>query len=305
LENYRIINIKNLNGDEKRMMPKDPSKVEAYLKRQSEIMKKYFDDPWVRKKNSETQKKVQGTPEARKRRSDATKKRYEDNPDMRKKASITTKKQFEIPGAKEKTSKAIKKYYADNPEARKELSEIFKKVKNTPEARKINSEAQKKVKGTFEDRKRNSETQKIVQKKIQSTPEARRKNSEAQKKRYSDLWWMGSVKYYDGPQYCEKWTSELRERVRAFFNNTCAECGAPQNGKKLHVHHVWYNKKLCCDDTPRSLILLCAACHAKTSALKGKKREEFSIHFQEIIDTQYDGRCWMSKEEFAEFKKKK
>ena len=301
-----MINIDILDGDEKRMMPKDPSKIEAYLKRQSEATKKYFENnPEARKKNSETQKEVQGTPEARKRSSDATKKRYEDNPDMRKKASITTKKQFEIPGAKEKTSEAIKKYYADNPGARKELSEIFKKVKNTPQARKINSEAQKKVKGTPEDRKRNSETQKIVQKKIQSTPEARRKNSDAQKKRYSDLWWMGSVKYYDGPMYCEKWTPYLRERVRAFFNHTCVECGTPQNGKKLSVHHVWYNKKLCCDDTPRSLVPLCHPCHAKTSAAKGKKREEFSIHFQEIIDTQYDGRCWMSKEEYEDYKNKR
>jgi hypothetical protein len=121
------------------------------------------------------------------------------------------------------------------------------------------------------------------------------------KKRYVDQQWYGSVKYYDGPQYCEKWTENLRERVRAFFDYVCIECGTPQNGKKLSVHHVWYNKKLCCDDTPRSLVPLCGPCHNKTNT----NRDYWSNYFQEIIDTYYNGKCWMSREEFSEFKKKK
>lgn len=106
--------------------------------------------------------------------------------------------------------------------------------------------------------------------------------------------WYGNVKYYDTPQYCEKWTSNLRERVRAFFNYQCAECGTLQNGTKLHIHHVWYNKKLCCDDTPRSLVPLCASCHGKTH----NDREYWSNHFQEMIDLYYGGKCWLTKEEY-------
>lgn len=108
--------------------------------------------------------------------------------------------------------------------------------------------------------------------------------------------WYGNVRYYEGPQYCEKWTANLRERVRAFFGYCCVECGTPQNGRKLAVHHVWYNKKLCCDDTPRSLVPLCPSCHSLTSA---GDREQWSRHFQDIIDQFYGGKCWLSKEEYA------
>lgn len=107
--------------------------------------------------------------------------------------------------------------------------------------------------------------------------------------------WYGNVRYYDGPQYCEKWTESLRERVRAYFGNTCLLCGTPQNGRKLVVHHVWYNKKTCCDDSPRSLVPLCQSCHAETNF----NREYWSEYFQHIIDTYYDGKCWLSREEYA------
>lgn len=107
--------------------------------------------------------------------------------------------------------------------------------------------------------------------------------------------WYGNIRYYEGPQYCEKWTGSLRERVRAYFGYKCVECGAPQNGSKLAVHHVHYNKLLCCDDTPRMLVALCQSCHAKTNF----DREYWSDHFQEIIDEQYNGKCWFTKEEYA------
>jgi hypothetical protein len=109
--------------------------------------------------------------------------------------------------------------------------------------------------------------------------------------------WYGNVQESrDSPQYCEKFNADLKERVRAFFGYRCVECGAPQNGKKLDVHHVWYNKKACCDDTPRSLVALCHKCHTKTT--RGD-RTYWSNHLQEIINTQYDGRCWLSREEMG------
>lgn len=108
--------------------------------------------------------------------------------------------------------------------------------------------------------------------------------------------WYGNIRYYDGPQYCEKWTAELRERVRAFFGYRCLECGTPQNGRKLSVHHVWYNKKSCCDDTPRSLVPLCQNHHSVTTA---GDHAYWSRHFQDIIDNEYGGRCWLTKEEYA------
>lgn len=128
------------------------------------------------------------------------------------------------------------------------------------------------------------------------SPEARKKQSIAQKRRFADAWWYGSVNYHDTPKYCEKWTNELKERVRAFFNYHCVECGIPQNGERLHIHHVWYNKTACCDNTPRSLVALCRKCHVKTNY----NRQYWSNHFQKIIDTQYNGKCWITKEEMKE-----
>jgi hypothetical protein len=110
--------------------------------------------------------------------------------------------------------------------------------------------------------------------------------------------WYGAVRYREGPQYCEKWNNNLRERVRAYFGYTCFLCGEPQNGKALHVHHVWYNKKACCDNTPRSLVPLCTSCHAKTTS---GDRDHWSNYIQELLDIYSDGKCWLTKEEYISF----
>lgn len=116
-----------------------------------------------------------------------------------------------------------------------------------------------------------------------------------QEARYNGFWY-GNVRYYEGPQYCEKWTKDLRERVRAYFGHKCFLCGQPQNGTALHVHHVWYNKRACCDDTPRSLVPLCIKCHNETTF--GDKKY-FSNYIQELLDLYYDGKCWLTREEYA------
>jgi hypothetical protein len=43
-------------------------------------------------------------------------------------------------------------------------------------------------------------------------------------RRYGGIWY-GNVTYYDNPQYCEKFNSEFKERVRAFREYVCFECG--------------------------------------------------------------------------------
>lgn len=113
--------------------------------------------------------------------------------------------------------------------------------------------------------------------------------------------WYGNVRYYDGPQYCELWNKDLKERVRAFFGYRCIECGQPQNGRALHVHHVWYNKKACCDNSPRSLVPLCHECHSKTSCNNKKTRLQWSRYFQNIIDNYYCGKCYFTKKEMKQY----
>lgn len=106
-------------------------------------------------------------------------------------------------------------------------------------------------------------------------------------------------------RYCEKWTPDLRRRVRAFFNNTCMMCGITQDEyhtksgepKLLHVHHVNYNKNQCCDeDVPRLLVPLCASCHTKTTV----KREIWEPYLTKLIVNNYGGKCFYTKEEYKQ-----
>jgi hypothetical protein len=112
--------------------------------------------------------------------------------------------------------------------------------------------------------------------------------------------WKGGVSRFP---YCEKWTPELRERVRIkygqlFGMRKCFECGKLEidNGRLLDVHHVYYNKEMCCDDSERLLIPLCKSCHSKTQ----HNRKYWINHFIELLNntTGFDGTCWISKEEY-------
>jgi hypothetical protein len=95
-------------------------------------------------------------------------------------------------------------------------------------------------------------------------------------------------------KYCPKFNQEFRERVRAFFGYKCLECGIPQNGEKLTVHHVLYNKRACCDDTMPMFAPLCRSCHAKTNF----NRESWETKYAEIIINKFGGKSFLSKEEW-------
>lgn len=110
--------------------------------------------------------------------------------------------------------------------------------------------------------------------------------------------WYGNVRYNEGPQYCELWNENLRERCRTYFNHTCVECGTPQNGRKLAIHHVHYNKKSCCDGSPRDLVALCTDCHGATNHNRGYWEQ----HFTEMLHGYYGGKSFFTKEEYAAYK---
>ena len=120
--------------------------------------------------------------------------------------------------------------------------------------------------------------------------EHRRKVSNARKDRNGN--WNGGISF---EPYCPKFNREFKERVRSFFGYRCAECGAPQNGKKLAVHHVNFNKMSCCDNTPPLFVPLCRSCHARTQ----KDREYWEEHFTRMINEYHGGACYFPKEEAA------
>lgn len=74
--------------------------------------------------------------------------------------------------------------------------------------------------------------------------------------------WKGGKSF---EPYCPKFNENIKESVRVKFFRRCAICGAVENGKKHHVHHIDYNKNAICNGVSWSLIPLCPSCHTKTN----------------------------------------
>ena len=77
--------------------------------------------------------------------------------------------------------------------------------------------------------------------------------------------------------YAPEFNDKLKEQIRKRDNYTCQVCHAPENGVKLHQHHIDYNKK---NNKPSNLISLCKSCHAKTNF----NRDYWTEYFQAIIE---------------------
>jgi hypothetical protein len=114
--------------------------------------------------------------------------------------------------------------------------------------------------------------------------------------------------YIDGTSgfpYCILFNQEFRERVRLFFGNRCVYCGKTEkeNGKNLSVHHVTYQKGVCCEDDDvkgRLFVTLCASHHPMTNS--PKKREYWKDYFTKLINEKYGGRCYYTENEYEQLK---
>lgn len=275
---------------------------EEYRTKMSVVIKKRYENTEFRAKHLASV----NTQQFRERQSIAQKKAWE-NPELVAKQSALTKERWRNPEYRAHMLEISKNRWSD-PEILSKSSESHKRMWQNPEYRSKrwwkreeliakHSEIAKRLHSDPEYRERHRNGTK----RAWLIPETRAHMSEVMKRRISDSRWYGSVKYYEGSRYCEKWTKELRERVRAYFGYACVECGKTQkrNGKKLSVHHVWYNKQTCCDSSPRSLVPLCKSCHM----ISNSNREYWSRHYQDIIDIEYNGKCWFTREEMIEFLK--
>jgi hypothetical protein len=108
--------------------------------------------------------------------------------------------------------------------------------------------------------------------------------------------WRGGLSFIP---YCEKFNPDFKERTRAYWGYICFECGTAQNGKRLAVHHIHYDKKMCCNGSPRDVVPLCQSCHAKTN----DNREYWEDHFTYLLYAWCpDGKCYFTKEEMIAYK---
>lgn len=101
------------------------------------------------------------------------------------------------------------------------------------------------------------------------TDDAKQKISKAFKGENHPNWKGG---YSESP-YCDKWTDSLKEKIRNKNDRVCFICGKTEddNGKRLSVHHIDYNKMQGCEDNIQvkkykfNLIPLCVSCHSRTN----------------------------------------
>jgi len=76
--------------------------------------------------------------------------------------------------------------------------------------------------------------------------------------------WKGGVSF---EPYCPKFNEAFKESIREKFGRVCFLCPTTEeeNGKKLAVHHVSYNKDCLCDDSDCEFVSLCLKCHGKSN----------------------------------------
>lgn len=130
------------------------------------------------------------------------------------------------------------------------------------------------------------------------TKETKEKISNAQKGEKSYMW-KGGMSF---EPYCILFDNNFKERIREYWNRKCILCDKNEidNRKKLSVHHVTYNKDVCCDDSPHLFVPLCVSCHAKTN----HNRAYWENKFKRIIYSRnIDGNCFYTREEMEEIKK--
>jgi hypothetical protein len=132
------------------------------------------------------------------------------------------------------------------------------------------------------------------------TPEQRMKMSTSIRKENHPNWQGG--KSFE--PYCQKFDRYFKEQVRAYFGYVCPECGTPQNGRKLAVHHVNFKKDACCNQSvPKLFIPLCngekgiESCHSKTNW----NRDYWEQHFTDMIMAYYQGKCYFTPEEMEAY----
>jgi len=90
--------------------------------------------------------------------------------------------------------------------------------------------------------------------------------------------WRGGVSF---EPYSPEWKRDIKNSIKIRDSHTCQICQTSYNSlsKRLHVHHIDYNKKNC---LPENLITLCHCCHSKTN----HKRKFWQKYLKEVINGQ-------------------
>lgn len=102
--------------------------------------------------------------------------------------------------------------------------------------------------------------------------------------------WRGGISF---EPYCYMFNKPFKKRVRAFFGHKCVECEMTreENGQDLDVHHVNYNKMMCCNDVKPLFVALCRSHNAVANGNRGFWEDWYT----ELINEFYGGKCYLPK----------
>jgi hypothetical protein len=102
--------------------------------------------------------------------------------------------------------------------------------------------------------------------------------------------WRGGISF---EPYCQLFNDEFKERCREFWGRKCGVCGKTEkeNGQKLQVHHINYDKQVCCNSTKPLFIPLCKQCHNKTNI----NRTGWENILTNFVMVYLNGECYYSR----------
>jgi hypothetical protein len=132
---------------------------------------------------------------------------------------------------------------------------------------------------------------------------------------------INNVEHWNGfskeQKYCEKWNENLRQRIRLYFGNKSTLSGKTKednNGRNLSCHHVYYQKKACCEwdndvngyyaiidgekyyinGDPNKFVLLTTS----ENTLVNKNKLYYIKLFENLIQNNYNNKCYYTQDEY-------
>ncbi|KKL16642.1 hypothetical protein LCGC14_2493530 [marine sediment metagenome] len=89
--------------------------------------------------------------------------------------------------------------------------------------------------------------------------------------------WKGGI---SAEPYCFEWSfQEFKDMVKDRDDNKCQNPICHRNSKRLHIHHINYDKKDCRID---NLITVCNSCNSRAN----KNRDKWQAHYAGLIKAQ-------------------
>jgi len=99
--------------------------------------------------------------------------------------------------------------------------------------------------------------------------------------------WQGGISFLP---YCSKFNNEFKEYIRDKFGRICFLCSKPESeeGRRLSVHHVNYDKSCMCNDNLTcQFVPLCRSCNSKVNTNREENEQKIKAKMQNKLNGWY------------------